>query len=79
MRDFPSPSDAGKFNANAILRPPRRPPQVIIIAVFFSKVLINNEYPFALVKYLNENFINQIEFKCKNAKLKIRKPDWIKG
>ena len=43
-----------------------------------GKVLINNEYPFALVKYLNENFINQIEFKCKNAKLKIRKPDWIK-
>ena len=43
-----------------------------------GKVLINNKYPFALVKYLNEHFINQIEFKSKNAKLKIRKPDWIK-
>ena len=43
-----------------------------------GKVLINNEYPFALVKYLNKHFINQIEFKSKNAKLKIRKPDWIK-
>ena len=27
---------------------------------------------------VNEHFINQIEFKSKNAKLKIRKPDWIK-
>ena len=43
-----------------------------------GKVLINNEYPFALIKYLDEHFIKGIEFKCKNAKLKIKKPDWIK-
>jgi folate-binding protein YgfZ len=43
-----------------------------------GKVLINNEYPFALIKYLDDNFIKGIEFKCKNAKLKIKKPDWIK-
>ena len=43
-----------------------------------GKVLINNEYPFALIKYLDDHFINGIEFKCKNAKLKIKKPDWIK-
>ena len=44
-----------------------------------GKILINGKYPFALVKYLNDHFINQIEFRTKNAKLKIRKPDWIKG
>jgi len=43
-----------------------------------GKVLINNEYPFALIKYLDDYFIKGIIFKCKNAKLKIKKPDWIK-
>jgi len=43
-----------------------------------GKILIDGEYPFALIKYLNDYFVNQIEFKTKNAKLKIRKPDWIK-
>ena len=44
-----------------------------------GKVLINNEYPFALIKYLDEHFIKGIEFKSKSAKLKIKKPDWIKN
>ncbi len=43
-----------------------------------GKVLIDNEYPFALIKYLDDHFIKGNEFKCKNAKLKIKKPDWIK-
>ena len=43
-----------------------------------GKVLINNEYPFALIKYLDDNFNQENEFKSKNAKLKIKKPDWIK-
>ena len=43
-----------------------------------GKILIDNEYPFALIKYLDDHFIEGIEFKCKNAKLKINKPDWIK-
>lgn len=42
-----------------------------------GKILINDEYPYALIKYLNDHFINQIEFKTKNAKIKIRKPYWI--
>jgi folate-binding protein YgfZ len=42
-----------------------------------GRVLISNEYPFALIKYLDDHFINGKEFKCKNAKLKINKPDWI--
>ena len=43
-----------------------------------GKVLIASEHPFALIKYLDENFIKGIEFACNNAKLKIRKPNWIK-
>ena len=42
-----------------------------------GKVLINSEYPFALIKYLDDYFIKGIIFKCKNAKLRILKPDWI--
>ena len=39
IKDFPSPSASGKFNASAILRPPRRPPQVMIKAVLGSNFL----------------------------------------
>ncbi len=43
-----------------------------------GKVLIENEYPFALIKYLDPNFNQKNEFKTKNAILKIKQPDWIK-
>ena len=43
-----------------------------------GKVLINNEYPFALVKFLDNNFSEENEFKSKNAKFKIKIPNWIK-
>ncbi|MSP10052.1 MAG: folate-binding protein [Pelagibacteraceae bacterium] len=43
-----------------------------------GKVLIENEYPFALIKYLDQNFNQKNEFKSKNAILKIKQPDWIK-
>ena len=42
-----------------------------------GKVLINSEYPFALIKYLDDKFTKGLEFYCKNAKLKINKPNWI--
>ncbi|WP_020169159.1 YgfZ/GcvT domain-containing protein [Candidatus Pelagibacter communis] len=42
-----------------------------------GKVLISNEYPFALIKYLDDNFNRENEFKSKNAKLKIKIPSWI--
>ncbi len=42
-----------------------------------GKVLISNEYPFALIKYLDDNFNQKNEFKSKNAKLKIKIPIWI--
>jgi len=43
-----------------------------------GKVLINNEYPFALVKYLDNNFNEEKELISENATLKIKIPDWIK-
>jgi folate-binding protein YgfZ len=46
--------------------------------VEIGKVLINNEYPFALVKYLDDNYNQENEFKSGNAILKIKKPSWIK-
>ena len=42
-----------------------------------GKVLINQEYPFALIKYLDKNFQENIEFKTKEATIRIKQPDWI--
>ena len=44
-----------------------------------GKVLIENDYPFALIKYLDKNFSEKSEFNTKEASIKIRKPDWIKS
>ncbi len=44
-----------------------------------GKVLIDNDYPFALVKYLNDNFNEKVNFNTKNALIRIKKPDWIKS
>ena len=43
-----------------------------------GKILINNQYPFALIKYQNVNFDEKNEFNSENTILKIYKPDWIK-
>ena len=43
-----------------------------------GKVLINSKYPFALVKYLDNNYNQENEFKSGNSILKIKKPNWIK-
>ena len=44
-----------------------------------GKVLIEKEYPFALIKYLDENFNGKSDFNTKEASIKIEKPDWIKN
>ena len=44
-----------------------------------GKVLIDNDYPFALIKYLDENFNEKSDFNTKNASINIKKPDWIKS
>jgi folate-binding protein YgfZ len=46
--------------------------------VEIGKVLINDEYPFALIKYLDKNFDKNQLFKTKNGSLKIILPDWLK-
>ena len=43
-----------------------------------GQVLINEEYPFALVKYLDKNFDKDLEFKGKNGSFKIFVPQWLK-
>jgi len=42
-----------------------------------GKVLIDSNYPFALIKFLNDSFDYNIEYKSENSILKINKPDWI--
>jgi folate-binding protein YgfZ len=44
-----------------------------------GKVLIEKEYPFALIKYQDENFNEKSDFNTKKASIKINKPDWIKN
>ncbi len=44
-----------------------------------GKVLIDKQYPFALIKYLNENFNEKANFNTKNAIIMIEKPNWIKS
>ncbi len=43
-----------------------------------GKVLIDKDYPFALIKYLDENFNGKTNFNTKEASIKIEKPYWIK-
>ena len=46
--------------------------------VEIGKILINDEYPFALVKYINENFDKNYTYKSTNGSFKILIPEWLK-
>jgi len=46
--------------------------------VEIGRVLIDNDYPFALIKYLDKNFDEKVDFKTKEASINVRKPNWIK-
>ena len=46
--------------------------------VEIGKVLINEEYPFALIKFLDKNFDKNQIFKSKNSSFKILVPEWLK-
>ena len=46
--------------------------------VEIGKILINEDYPFALIKYLDKNFDKNQIFKCKNGTFKIFIPKWLK-
>ena len=46
--------------------------------VEIGKILIIDEYPFGLIKYLNKNFDKNHIFKSKNGSFKILIPQWLK-
>ena len=43
-----------------------------------GKVLINDDYPFALIKFLDKNFDKKEIFKSENGTFKILIPEWLK-
>ena len=43
-----------------------------------GKILIEDDYPFALVKYLDKNFNKDIIYKINDATFKIIVPSWLK-
>ena len=45
--------------------------------VEIGKVLINDNYPFALIKFLDKNFDKNQVFKSKNGTFKILVPEWL--
>ena len=46
--------------------------------VVIGKILIEKDFPFALVKYLDKNFDKNLNYSTKKASFKIIKPSWIK-
>ena len=46
--------------------------------VELGKVLINNEFPFAIIKFKDKNFKFDKIYKCGDASIKIKKPSWFK-
>ena len=42
-----------------------------------GKILINDDYPYAIIKFKNEKFDFGKTFNCGSAKVKIKKPDWL--
>jgi folate-binding protein YgfZ len=44
-----------------------------------GKVLINDEYPFALIKFSDKNFDRNITFKSENGSFRILIPDWLQA
>ena len=43
-----------------------------------GKVLINEGYPFALIKFLDKNFDKEQIFKSEKGKFKVLVPEWLK-
>ena len=43
-----------------------------------GKILINEDYPFAIIKFNKENFNYENSYNVNNGKIKIIKPDWVK-
>ena len=43
-----------------------------------GQILLKDDYPFAIIKIKNEKFGFDKTFDCGSAKIKVRKPDWLK-
>ena len=52
--------------------------KVIINGVEIGKILISDNYPFAVIKYQDKNFDENKIFKSKNGSFKIFIPEWLK-
>jgi folate-binding protein YgfZ len=50
---------------------------IYINKIEIGKVLINGDYPFALIKYLDKNFDIKNTFSTKNATLRVNIPEYI--
>tara|TARA_B100001027_G_scaffold207000_1_gene171065 strand:+ start:357 stop:1244 length:888 start_codon:yes stop_codon:yes gene_type:complete len=59
----------GKLDENEI---------VYLNDIEIGKILINDDYPFALIKFLNENLKKNPTFKSKRGSFKIFIPEWLK-
>ena len=46
--------------------------------VEIGKILIHEDYPFALIKFLDKNFDREQTFKGENGKFKVLVPEWLK-
>ena len=57
----------GKINSNEIMLEDKE----------IGKILIDNQNPFALIKFNSENFNFENSLKCGDAKIKIIKPEWM--
>ena len=51
--------------------------KVINNNVEIGKILINGKYPFALIKFLDKNFVKDHIYKSKNGLFKILIPNWL--
>jgi len=52
--------------------------KIINNGVEIGKILINDEYPFAIIKFLDKNFDKNKIFKSENGSFKIFVPEWLK-
>ena len=53
--------------------------KICINDIEIGKILINGEYPFALIKFLDKNFNVAHTFTSKNGSFKIFIPNWLQN
>ena len=51
--------------------------EIILEDKEIGKLLINNQNPFALIKFKNNKFNFDDIYKCENAIIKVQKPEWL--